>query len=922
MHKLTSILFALLFSLQCFSQSLQLDDIRCEYKVNPLGIDITNPRFSWKIKSSERSVTQTAYRILVSDDPAKLKANTGNIWDSKKVTSAASIQVQFSGKPLKAANTYFWKVMIWDDKGRSTSWSNAGSFQMGLLETADWKGAKWIAYERLPDSLVYSLVTDRKKDQITTNNVLPVLRKNFAIKKKVKKASAFISGLGHFELSLNGKKVGDHFLDAGWAKYDKEALYVSFDITDQVKNGANAIGVMLGNGFYYVPPVKGRFRKLKTSFGYPKMITRIFLEYTDGTTENIISDNTWKTSKSPVVFSSIYGGEDYDATLEQKGWDTPSFNDKSWKSVLIVEGPPKLHSQMAEPLKVFENFVPVKTSTLENGNLVFDLGQNASGIIEIKVKGKKGDTVRVAPGELLTAEGAVTQRATGGPFYFTYILKGDGEETWKPRFTYYGFRYLELKRSAVGHTPKTLPQLIAIKGLHTRNAAPGAGAFSSSNELFNKTDRLIDWAVRSNMASVFTDCPHREKLGWLEEVHLVGPGIRYNYDIANLGRKTIQDMKTSQLEDGLIPETSPEYVKFEWGDGMFRDSPEWGSNAIILPWYLYQWYGDKQALSSSYPMMRRYIAYLQTKAKDNILYQGLGDWYDLGPKPPGVSQLTPMGVTGTAIYYYDLNIMDSIAQMMGKTEDALMYRKLAAAVKASFNKTFFNKETKQYATGSQTANAMALYMNLVEPGDRPAVLANLIKDIRDRNNALTAGDIGHRYLLRVLESEGRSDVIFDMNSRSDVPGYGFQIAKGATALTESWAALPTVSNNHLMLGHLMEWFYSGLGGIRGTDGSVAFNKIDIRPEVVGDVTFANTSYNSPYGQIKCGWKKSAGSFHLEVEIPANTRATVFLPAKDISQIKESGKAIVNHPDVKPAGYKDDRILVDVGSGTYRFVADL
>ena len=491
MHKLTSILFALLFSLQCFSQSLQLDDIRCEYKVNPLGIDITNPRFSWKIKSSERSVTQTAYRILVSDDPAKLKANTGNIWDSKKVTSAASIQVQFSGKPLKAANTYFWKVMIWDDKGRSTSWSNAGSFQMGLLEAADWKGAKWIAYERLPDSLVYSLVTDRKKDQITTNNVLPVLRKNFAIKKKVKKASAFISGLGHFELSLNGKKVGDHFLDAGWAKYDKEALYVSFDITDQVKNGANAIGVMLGNGFYYVPPVKGRFRKLKTSFGYPKMITRIFLEYTDGTTENIISDHTWKTSKSPVVFSSIYGGEDYDATLEQKGWDTPSFNDKSWKSVLIVEGPPKLHSQMAEPLKVFENFVPVKTSTLENGNLVFDLGQNASGIIEIKVKGKKGDTVRVAPGELLTAEGAVTQRATGGPFYFTYILKGDGEETWKPRFTYYGFRYLEVKRSAVGHTPKTLPQLIAIKGLHTRNAAPGAGAFSSSNEVFSKTDKLI-----------------------------------------------------------------------------------------------------------------------------------------------------------------------------------------------------------------------------------------------------------------------------------------------------------------------------------------------------------------------------------------------------------------------------------------------
>jgi len=921
MRKLTATLFFFIFlSFQAFSQSLQIEDVRCEYKVNPLGVDIARPRLSWKINSTERNITQTYYRILVSDNALILRKNTGNIWDSKKVNSSASIQVAFAGKALQPAKTYYWKVMIWDNKNRQSQWSSTHTFQMGLLKPADWKGAKWIACEKLPDSLVYSLVTDKKKDKITTNNILPLLRKNFTVKKKVKKASAFISGLGHFELSINGKKVGDHFLDAGWTRYDKEALYVTFDITNKIKPGVNAVGVMLGNGFHYVPPVKGRFRKLKSSFGYPKMISRLLIEYTDGTSENIISDNSWKTTNGPIVFSSIYGGEDYNANLEQKGWDTPAFNDKSWKSVLIVDGPPKLLSQMAEPLKVFENFNPVKVTALANGNLVYDLGQNASGIIELQVSGKKGDTVRVTPAELTNEDGSVNQKPTGSPFYFTYILKGEGIETWRPRFTYYGFRHLEVKGGiqTAQANPEQLPQIISIKGLHTRNAAPRSGEFVSSNELFNKTDKLIDWAIKSNMASVFTDCPHREKLGWLEEAHLVGPSIRYNYDIVNLGRKTIQDMKSSQLDNGLVPETAPEYVLFEYGGGMFRDSPEWGSNSVIMPWYMYKWYGDKEALVSSYPMMRKYISYLQTKAEKNILSQGLGDWYDLGPKPPGVSQLTPMGVTGTAIYYYNLNIMDSVAQMMDKTSDALMYRKLAVEVKKSFNETFFNKEKKQYATGSQTANAMAIYMNLVEPEDKAGVLENLIKDIRSRGNALTAGDIGHRYLLRVLEDEGRSDVIFDMNSRTDVPGYGYQIAKGATALTESWAALPTVSNNHLMLGHLMEWFYSGLGGIRASEGAIAFNRIDIKPEVVGDVTFANASYNSPYGMIKSEWKKTAGAFEIDVQIPANTTATIYLPANESSLIDEAGKSISDNPDYKLIGYKNGRVMVQVGSGNYSF----
>ncbi|MFC7667739.1 alpha-L-rhamnosidase C-terminal domain-containing protein [Hymenobacter humi] len=368
-----------------------------------------------------------------------------------------------------------------------------------------------------------------------------------------------------------------------------------------------------------------------------------------------------------------------------------------------------------------------------------------------------------------------------------------------------------------------------------------------------------------------------------------------------------------------MPEIAPEYVKFEWGGDMFRDSPEWGSASIILPWYLYQWYGDRQALAENYPMMQRYVAYLGTKAQGHILSQGLGDWYDLGPKPPGVSQLTPMGVTGTATYHYDLCILAQVARLLSKPNEAAAYEKQAAEVKTAFNSKFFNPTTKQYSTGSQAANAMAVYMGLVAPADRAAVVANIVQDIRSRHNSLTAGDIGYRYLLRVLEDEGRSDVIFEMNSRADVPGYGYQLAQGATALTESWAALPSVSNNHLMLGHLMEWLYSGLAGIRPAAGSVAFNQIDIRPEPVGDVTSAKASYHSPYGLIASDWKKSATAFDLTVTIPANTTATIYLPAPAAARITEGHQPLAQHPELQLLGSENGRARVKAGSGTYHFV---
>jgi hypothetical protein len=874
----------------CYAQQLTVSNLRCEYRNNPLGVDAAKPTLSWEVVSSQQNILQTAYRVLVADDEELLQKNIGNAWDSKRVNTSASIQITYGGKSLQPVKKYYWKIMIWDNKGNVSSWSTAASWQMGLLNKSDWKGAQWIAYDVLPDSgKILPFTHGRgKREWGARKDILPLLRKNLVISKPVKNATIFVCGLGQFEMSLNGEKIGDHFLDPGWTQYSKHALYVSFDISGLLKQGVNTIGAMLGNGFYYIPGE--RYRKLTGAYGYPKLITRIVVEYADGTIENVVSDASWKTAPSPILFSSIYGGEDYDASQQQEGWGRPNFHDGKWKQAIVTDGPPVLQSQMTEPIKMMQQFFKVWGKELKPGVWMFDMGQNFSGISMIEVQGWKGDTIRITPAELLNEDGTANQRGSGGPYYYNYILDGGYIEDWQPRFTYYGFRYLQVQCIAKDSL-QPLPKLMGIEGQHMRNAADSTGDFSCSNDLFNKTYHLIKWAIKSNMVSVFTDCPHREKLGWLEQTHLVGSSVQYNYDIAALCKKVIRDMINAQTADGLIPEIAPEFVQFE---DPFRDSPEWGSAAIILPWYAWQWYGDKQALTEAYAMMKRYIGYLQKKSVNNILAHGLGDWYDIGPNRPGVSQLTPLGVTATATFYHDLHIMIEVAKLLGKQADAKQYQQLSLAVRKSFNEKYFDKKTYQYATGSQAANAMALFMDLVEPRYKDSVVASLVKDIRNRKNALTAGDIGYRYVLRALEDAGRSDVIFDMNSRNDVPGYGYQLAHGATALTESWQAYPSVSNNHFMLGHLMEWFYAGLCGIKPAAGSVAYKKIEIRPQPVGDVTHASASYKSMYGLIKVDWKIEKDVFTLNVTIPANASAEIYMPFGNMKPVK-------------------------VGSGTYQYV---
>lgn len=896
-------------------------NLKCEQAENPLWVETSAPRFSWQIYADGRNFVQGGYEILVADDRDMLARDKGNVWESGKVKSDNSLLVPFEGEALKSGEEYYWKVRIFDPKGKASPWSEVQSFSMALLSEEDWGGASWIALEAdrkeeiLTPGLHGSGEVDKRYDRSLRIGLyrLPQFRKEFEVEKPVRRAVAYVSGLGHFDMYLNGEKVGDHFLDPGWTKYDKHALYVPFDVTEQLREGGNAVGVMLGNGFFNIP--RERYFKLLASYGAPRLIMNIRVEYEDGEVENIVTDGSWRATDSAITYSSIYGGEDYDAALEQRGWTDAGFDDSSWQQPLCLEWRTGLKPQTASPLTVRDSIPTVRTFKNGQGRWVYDLGQNFSGVIRLAMKAAGRQEVKLWPAELLNPDNTINQSASGAPYWFGYKTAGEGYVEWQPQFTYYGFRYVEVEGAvpAGEDNPDGLPEIISLKGLHTCNSADEMGTFHSSNQLFNRTYELIDWAIRSNFASVLTDCPHREKLGWLEQAHLMQYSVQYRYDLSRIYSKIMADMEASQTAEGMIPDIAPEYVEFEGG---FRDTPEWGSAFIISPWYVYLWYGDSSLIERYYPSMQRYLEYLQSQSKDNIVAYGLGDWFDIGPGNPGFSQLTSNGVTATAIYYYDVCLMEKMARMLGKEDDAERYAALAEDIKESFNATFWNPDTATYDRNSQAANAIALFMGLTTEENNQQVFENLVADIRGRGNALTAGDVGYRYVLRALEENGASDIIYDMNSKYDTPGYGWQLAHGATALTESWQAYGFVSNNHFMLGHLMEWLFSGLGGIRQSDDSVAFRHVVIKPTRVGDVRSARTSYESPYGTIVADWKDTPDRYSILVEVPANSCATVYLPAEDAACVTESGTAIEGNFEYATAA--DGTMTVEVGSGVYRF----
>jgi alpha-L-rhamnosidase len=875
--------------------------------------------FNWQIQTDLRNQVQSAYEVQVADSPDNLKNSGKLIWNSGKVKSGQSNLVQAPGLDLKPARTYYWRVKVWTANNEDSPWSEPVIFKTGLSNKSDWSGAQWIGYEELPAQKRMVPGVHGNGDKLgnlcVDKPVIPLFRKEFTVSKKIKEATLYVTGLGQYEASINGQKVGNSFLAPGWTNYDKTVLYNNYDVTPLLKEGENAIGAIVGNGFYNIN--RERYRKLVIAWGNPKLIGQLRIRYTDGTEQIIVTGTDWKTAPSPITFTSIYGGEDYDARIGQDDWNQPGFGDQNWKPALVVAAPSgKLTEEYDYPLQLKESFSAKTIKKLNDGGFLYDFGQNASGIVELKVKGKKGQTVRLTPSELITKEGQPNQSATGSPTYFSYTLKGDGVETWQPRFTYTGFRYVKVEGAVPDLEKATADaRLIDLKLLHNRNSTPQTGTFSCSNELFNRTFTLINWGIKSNLQSVLTDCPHREKLGWLEQTFLMGSSVHYNFNIYQLYTKQVNDMIESQLPNGLVPDIAPEYVPFEGG---FRDSPEWGSAAVILPWMIFKWYGDATVMEKAWPMMIGYVEYLKSKSENNILSHGLGDWFDLGSKQPGEAQLTPKSITATSIYYYDLKLLTEMAAVLKKTNEQKRLAAWADEVKSAFNAKFFNAQTGIISTGSQTAMAMPWCVGLVDKPYKEKVMQNLEKSIREQGKPLTAGDVGFHYLVEALTNSGRSQLLYEMNNRDDVPGYGFQLKKGATSLTESWAALENVSNNHLMLGHLMDLFYAGLGGISQTETSIAYKEIVINPEMVGDLTWVKTSYQSPYGEIRSEWEKSGKTVKMNITVPANATALVYIPFRRGITIKESGKVISGRKDIQVIGEENGKKILKVGSGNYQF----
>jgi len=900
MKKILPIVLCSLFFPRLAGAGLTPVDLRCEYTVNPLGVDSLNPRLFWKLASSQQNQSQAAYEILAASSEKNLAHNQGDLWDSGKVNSDETIQIPYAGKTLKTAQQVFWKVRVWDANGGISPWSRPASWTMGILNSYDWR-AKWIG------------ATD-------TNIPSLLLRREFSVRPGLERALVNVCGLGEYEMTLNGRKVGDAFLSPGWTKYDKTCLYDTYDITEDLKRGQNAIGIELANGMYQVPG-GGRFTKFKGSFGPQKAIAQIRLEYTDGTVEIIGTDANWRSAAGPVTFNTIYGGEDYDARLVQHGWNQPRFDDSKWSSAVVVNGPGgtlRGLSCAAPPIREFEIHKAVSSHTLTDGDVVYDLGQNAAHVPKITVTGPVGSKVRLIPSELLHDDGSANQSSMGGGhrgwIWCEYTKGTDGRETWSPQFFYVGCRYIQVHLTPA-KTNGALPKIKSIAGIVVHSASEPVGKFECSNDLFNRIYTLVRWAQQNNMMSIMTDCPHRERLGWLEQDHLNGPALRYDFRLARLFTKTVNDIADSQLTNGVVPTTAPEYTIFRSKNDAyhlrndFGDSPAWSSSFILVPWQQYQFDGDLNLFRIHYEAMTRYLAYLGSRATNDIVNYGLGDWYDLGPKAPGFAQLTPVALTGTAFYFQDAKIMAQAAALLGKTEDAGKYSKLAEHIRAAFNREFYNSTNHCYATDSQCANSIPLVMGLCEETNRAAVLDSIVRDVRSRGNALTAGDVGYRYLLRALADGGHNDVIFDINNQTNKPGYGMQLAKGKTSLTEAWDG--GHSQDHFMLGQIQEWFYHDLAGIR--PGAPAFKKIIIAPQPVGNITWARAGYDSISGEIISRWKRDKEKFTLDISIPANTTATVYVPAKSAEPVKAgSGDRFLR--------MENGCAVYETGSGKHEFTA--
>ena len=881
--------------------SLSPTHLRCEYLDQPLGIDTPQPRLSWQLESSDRAQKQTAWQILVASSEAALKAGQADLWDSGKVASDQTLHIPYAGKALTSGQRCWWRVRVWDQDRKAAADSEPAWWEMGLLVPGDWHG-RWIAR-----------TTDINSEPA------PLLRRAFQLEGKIKQARVYVCGLGYYELHINGQKIGDHLLDPGYTRYDQRVLYVTYDVTHALRRGTNAIGVILGNGWYNVQTrAVWDFHKAPWRAA-PKLLLQLNVEFADGRRETVVSDSRWTTTAGPITFNSIYGGQTYNAHYDEPGWDTADFDDSDWSAARTVAAPlGKLAAQMMPPIQADQTLKPVKLSEPKPGVFVFDLGQNLAGFAELDLPRRAGSAsgqAHAPPIVLRYSERLGPDGMIDSAEIQQHVLRVDPNQLFQtdtyilgeaaslknplPRFTYHGFQYVEV----TGFPGK--PTLDSLRAVFIHSAIPEAGQFECSNPLLNRIWRAGRWSYLSNLQGIPTDCPHREKNGWTGDAHLAAEQGLFNYAPAAVYAKWLNDLGDEQRPTGELPGIVPTSGwGYQWGNG-----PAWDSAFLLIPFYLYEYAGDTRILHDHYAGMKRYVDYLTGKAKRGIVTIGLNDWAPYQTE-------TPADITSTAYYYRDAQIVALAARLDGNASDADHYSALAAEIKNAFNATFYHPDTGLYGNGSQTSLSCALYQGLVPAENEPRVLPNLVAAIARTGNHIDTGILGAKYLLNTLTEHGRADLAYRIASQKDLPSWGWWLEQGASTLWEEWKG--GGSRNHIMYGDISAWFYKTLAGISPDPEAPGFKHFFIQPNPVGDLTFARASYDSCRGRIVSDWKLEGSHFLLAVTIPPNTTATISLPTAEASAVTESG-----HPAAQAKGLvflraENGRALFAAGAGTYRF----
>ena len=852
-------------------------NLRCEYLTNPLGIDVAQPRFAWVLGHSERGEIQSAYQVLVATTEESLSRNRGDAWDSGQVASDNSIQVAYGGKAVESGHRYYWKVRVWDKGGTASPYSQPAWFEIGLLSPGDWN-CEWIG---------------------AANQ----LRTEFDLSGPVAKARAYIAGIGYYELHINGTKVGSRVLDPAWATYDKRVLYAAYDVTDRLHGGANAIGVMLGQGWFAARVLRFQLE----------------VELANGSHFQVQSNTSWKATNGPVVSDSVYNGEIYDARRETPGWDLAGFDDSRWSAAAGVPGPKGvLSAEMMPPIRNVDTLVPLAMKNPRPGVYVYDMGQNISGWAELRVRGPRGTAVRMRFAELTYDDGMINRdNIRDAKAADTYILRGEGDEVYEPRFTYHGFRYVEL----TGY-PGT-PSLDSIRGRVVHSAVESVGSFVASKQILNQIQRLIRWSQLTNLFGIPTDCDQRdERQGWMGDAQVTAEEAMMNFDMAAFYTNFVRDIRDVQASDGTITDTVPHRY------GNRPADPAWGTAFPLLCWFMWQQYGDRRILEENYDSLKKYVEFLRSRAQDHVLrYSYYGDWVAIEP--------TPGELVSDAYYYDDVDILRDIASILRKTPDSQAYAQLADQIRNAFNQTYLDTKTGTYAhgaNGTQTADAMALFLGLVPDNHRDAVAGHLTDDITyGHNTHLTTGFIGVKYLMPALTAIGRSDLAYELAVQTTYPSWGYMVEQGATTLWELWQDKtgPSMnSHDHAMFGSVGAWFYNALGGINlGADGA-GYRHIRIEPRMVEDLHWASATVETIRGTVSSSWTHSPGEITLDVIIPVNSDAKVVIPKEgemtDVTIregdriVWQNGQFAPGDPGVTAAIAAGGSFTFDVGSGQYKF----